>query len=723
MRKSLREHEHFYNRYDDRQTTSDHIDSIISSRDDDKDSSFSTGFFPFDEDLKASRIYTGLDDSQEEVIEFDGESWVKDQLCSNEKFKKIVENGMSSDSLSNLPIEKLRVIIRGTRDVDVIDLIKGKNFAYCKFQGIAPSELIEIINQLDVEKLDLFLGYSFGVLNFIHYNKSIPIVDLFKLNSKFISLLLNNSFSLSKLIESNKGITLNHIVNSGYEAVKASITYFSHLRRNPNVSFDNFVKLYLLSGKEINNIFKMAKIYPNDNSTENPISRLKILALGDIQAANKKRDIKEVMPLYYISNAHNLLLCDVLFSDTTGLIDFIDRYPSVKRQERGMDYIIKLYEEQNSLNKGIKGNKTEVKGKFCGFLLFYAYEVPCILRQGFFSLDDMQSVCKTYPEYLRYILIDRDANQEWINKRNSFYEAIGLINGDDFFMSLKKEKPALLIFYIKFMETIQELIVNSVISISDIEDMYDVSINALDRLFQDKDAILRWNESKTEFYKEVDLQEGDQFFRDPSCKRIGLFMFAVKFKDEILYMHNEAVMTFQEMLYIHDRDPLVLQSILSNIYNVERLRLNENYRTPDQILSLFSTYGNDCLKQVDIINGGFSIVKKVLSKESLVERWIEVYRNNDDKKGINDNETRVSFNEVGRTVLFSIKGTPLDLMSHEAKDNSPKSTTALPDLTGCNNDTIVKKSDNFDASMKKALSSFLPYIKVGQDNRKQELSR
>ena len=194
---------------------------------------------------------------------------------------------MSSDSLSNLPIEKLRVIIRGTRDVDVIDLIKGKNFAYCKFQGIAPSELIEIINQLDVEKLDLFLGYSFGVLNFIHYNKSIPIVDLFKLNSKFISLLLNNSFSLSKLIESNKGITLNHIVNSGYEAVKASITYFSHLRRNPNVSFDNFVKLYLLSGKEINNIFKMAKIYPNDNSTENPISRLKILALGDIQAANK----------------------------------------------------------------------------------------------------------------------------------------------------------------------------------------------------------------------------------------------------------------------------------------------------------------------------------------------------------------------------------------------------------------------------------------------------
>ena len=89
MRKSLREHEHFYNRYDDRQTTSDHIDSIISSRDDDKDSSFSTGFFPFDEDLKASRIYTGLDDSQEEVIEFDGESWVKDQLCSNEKFKRL----------------------------------------------------------------------------------------------------------------------------------------------------------------------------------------------------------------------------------------------------------------------------------------------------------------------------------------------------------------------------------------------------------------------------------------------------------------------------------------------------------------------------------------------------------------------------------------------------------------------------------------------------------
>ena len=130
----------------------------------------------------------------------------------------------------------------------------------------------------------------------------------------------------------------------------------------------------------------------------------------------------------------------------------------------------------------------------------------------------MQSVCKTYPEYLRYILIDRDANQEWINKRNSFYEAIGLINGDDFFMSLKKEKPALLIFYIKFMETIQELIVNSVISISDIEDMYDVSINALDRLFQDKDAILRWNESKTEFYKEVDLQEGDQFLGTQAVK-------------------------------------------------------------------------------------------------------------------------------------------------------------------------------------------------------------
>ena len=76
------------------------------------------------------------------------------------------------------------------------------------------------------------------------------------------------------------------------------------------------------------------------------------------------------MPLYYISNAHNLLLCDVLFSDTTGLIDFIDRYPSVKRQERGMDYIIKLYEEQNSLNKGIKGNKTEVKGSFVAFCCF-----------------------------------------------------------------------------------------------------------------------------------------------------------------------------------------------------------------------------------------------------------------------------------------------------------------------------------------------------------------